>query len=190
MSASEEYRWPEPSHANEAKRAKHTLRGVGARSPCVGVLRELWQLAIQSGGHRYFQQVARSRPRRAVVPQEVRPERRFDELRSALVGLIEERRDARFDQIAVALQRSDVIRGEAESSRSIRHGLHADRCRDPLGQAGELSIESISRQRRGVCVAGDVLRGERRRFPRVVVRADFAVAAREQSPQDLPGACV
>ena len=49
----------------------------------------------------------------------------------------------------------------------------------------ELRIELLERQRQRIRMPVDVVGVARRRFPGVVVRADLAVAAREQAAQHL-----
>ena len=76
-----------------------------------------------------------------------------------LVRLVEQRRDARFDLIALALEREDVRRRETEAARSIRHRPFADGRRDRVGQDSQLLLELHDRE---VATRTD---GERRRPP-------------------------
>ena len=112
---------PQPAHPRHAELPEHALRRVVARRPRVEILQPLRHRPVQRGGHRDLQHAAGARPRRAVVGQEVGPERRFDEVRPVLVRLVEERRHARLDPVAELFQRRHVRGGEPEPAGAVRH---------------------------------------------------------------------
>ena len=117
--------------------------------------------------------------RGAVVGQEVRRERRLDEVGPPLVRLVEQRRDAGLDLVAAAFQREDVRRREPEAARSIRHRRarrRPPRSRRSATQAARRTARSAGSTHTR-CRA-HVRSRARRRLPRMMVRADLAVAAR------------
>ena len=103
--------------------------------------------AVEPAGDGHLEHLARARPRRVVVGEEVRSQRRVREVGPALVALAEQRRDARLDEVPVPLERSDVIGGEPEPAGPVRDGPLADGRLDRLGQRGQLRIELRRRQR-------------------------------------------
>ena len=123
-------RRPQPAHVRDAARAAAhacVVYGTGARpykrSSHAGT-RRLSAAEIGSSST-----LARAGSRRVVVGEEIRRERRADEVRARLVRLVEQRRDARVDEIARALERRDVRRRKAEAARSVRHGRARQRRR-------------------------------------------------------------
>jgi hypothetical protein len=74
------------------------------------VLQRLRQAPIQRRRNRYLEYIAGARPGRAVIGEEVRRQRRVDELGAPFVPLVEERRDAGFDAVSELLQCGNMVR--------------------------------------------------------------------------------
>ena len=178
MSSSEEY--DGRSQRMRSSRSARSTRLVvyGLRRARVGVLQRLRQPPVQRRRHRDFEHVARAGPVGAVVGEEVGRQRRLDEFRPALVRFVEERRDARLDQIAAGARartrdrrRTRTVPSDTRPaarrprSRSPRSG-----CRAALRTARSGSVDAYGWR-------ADVLARARRRLPRVMMRADLAVPA-------------
>ncbi len=161
-----------------ARSTRLVVYGRGARA--YSVLQQLREPPVQRRGDRHFEDVAAARPGGAVVGEEIRRQRRVDELGASLVRFVEERRHARLDQIPEPFEARDVIGREPEPPGPVRHGPRPGRGGDRARERLELLLELDARQRRGVRMPAHVGLGARRRFPGVVMRADFAIAAREQ----------
>ena len=148
MSSSDEYDGRSHRMRTQSQRPQYALRRIRRGRARIQVLQAPRQPAIQARRDRHLQHVARARSRRAVVGEEVGPERRFHELRPALVRLVEQRRDARFDQVPEPLEPGDVLRRKSESPGSVGHRRRAHRVRDRTGQGLELLFELGPRDRR------------------------------------------
>jgi hypothetical protein len=104
----------QPAHADEAQCPEDAFRRVRPWRPRIGVLEARREAPVERGRDRHLEDTAAPGPRRAVVREEIRPERRLDEFGPALVRLVEQRRDAGFDEVALTLERRHMFRGEPE----------------------------------------------------------------------------
>ena len=120
-----------------------------------------------------------------VVREEVRLQRRFDEVRSAFVRFVEERRHAGLDEIAAPFEGGDVRGREAESSRSVGDGAFIHGAGDGLGQRAELLLELRRRQPRRVSMPRDIAGRTRGRLPRVMMRTNLARPSQQDEAKHL-----
>ena len=124
-----------------------------------------------------FEHLARARPDRASRTPGSTASAALREVGPALVRLVEQRGDARIDEIAVPLQRRHVRGREAEPAGPIRHRPRADCLLDRRVNAASCASNARASGRARNRWRLDIRRRRRRRLPRVMVRADLAVAA-------------
>ena len=187
---------PQPAQPQQAEDAKQPLGRVRPRRARVGVLQALGQPPVQTGADGHFEQVAGAGTCGVVVGQEVRRQRRLDELGPALVRLVEERRHAGFDEVALALERRHMIGREAEAARSVRHRARrrprprsrpSARRAAPRTVAAAASTHTRAAARRRPCTAASPRRGDARRF-RSHRRRRAAAARPRTAGRSPPGA--
>ena len=103
-------RGAKPEHPRDSELPQDPLRRVRPGRPRVPVPQPRGIPAIERRRDRELQEAAAARAARVVVRQEVRLERSLDEIRAALVRLVEQRGDAGLDQVARAFERRHVGR--------------------------------------------------------------------------------
>ncbi len=99
--------------------------------------------------------------------------------------LVEERRNARIDQIAKPFEAGHVRSREPEAAGPVGHGRAADRRFDGRRERFQLLFELRAREHAGIRVPLHVVRRARRCFPRVMVGPDLAVSRSEQATEHV-----
>ena len=117
------------------EQAQHPLGRVRPRRASVPALDERRHAPVERRRNRQFEQLARARRRRVVVGQEIRRERRVDEVRPAPCAprRTAARRSTRPG--SPAARATTRARPRIRSARAIRHRPHADGLRDGASSA-------------------------------------------------------
>ncbi len=141
MASSEEYDGRSQSTRATPSFRRTRLGGVRKRRSRVGPRQTIRNVTVQGRRTRHLEDPAGPRAHRRVVRKKIRTQRGLDKVGAALVGFVEQRRDARLDQISLAFQRGDVAGVEPEAPRAIRHRPLAGRAGNGRGQLGQLRLE-------------------------------------------------